>query len=167
MLVCMLRLRAGFAAILAVGVTACGDNNTREKADKTKTITSEFLTTAERGGNTEATTPGTGGFIETPQTRSPTRGRDRDRERIDELGQTVPEIKRAPGTGASVFTGIHRDIYLKAKAACGGVSRRKLARRVDARSANRLVVAGAYASRHRAALWPAAFEGCAVGIKPG
>jgi len=167
MLVCMLRLRASLAAVLAVGVTACGDSNTREKADKTKTITSEFLTTPERGRYIEATTPGTGGFIEAPQTRSPARGRDLDRERSDELGQAVPEIRRAPGTGASVFTGIHRDIYLKAKAACGGVSRRKLARRVAAGSTNRLVVAGAYASRHRAALWPAAFEGCAVGIKPG
>jgi hypothetical protein len=155
----------GLAAILAVCATSCGDNDSREKADKTKTITSEFLTSAGKGGYIEATTPGTGGFIETPQSRRPQR--DRGRERVDELGQAVPEIKRAPGTGASVFTGIHRDIYLKAKAACGGVSRRKLARRIGIESATPLVLAGAYASRHRAALWPAAFEGCAVGIRSG
>jgi uncharacterized phage protein gp47/JayE len=80
-------------------------------------------------------------------------------------GEKVPEIKRAPGTGESVFTGIHRDAYLRARAACDGVSRRNLARRVGVDSTNPFVIAGGYAADRPPALWVPAFEGCAVGMQ--
>jgi hypothetical protein len=145
------------AATLVVAVNACGGDDSGEKAETTKTVTSEFLTS-----DIEASTPGSGGFIETPQARGPKH--DRKRDPVDELDEAVPEIKRAPGSGESVFTGVLRDAYLRARAACRGASRKKLARRVGVDSTNPVVIAGAYAAGGRLALWHAAFEGCAVGI---
>jgi hypothetical protein len=145
----------GLGVVLAVAaivvLAGCGDDAGDDAGETTtKTITSEFLAIPEERLHGEAYTPGSGGFIETPQARS---------------GEKVPEIKRAPGSGESVFAGIHRDAYLRARAACGAVSRRNLARRVGADSTIRFVIAGEYAARVRPALWVPAFEGCAVGMR--
>ena len=137
------------AAAIAVLAGCGGDAGDDAGETTTKTITSEFLAIPTERLHGEASTPGSGGFIETPQARN---------------GEKVPEIKRAPG-GESVFTGIHRDAYLRARKACGAVSRRTLARRVGADSTIRFVIAGEYAAGVRAALWVPAFEGCAVGMK--
>jgi hypothetical protein len=136
-----------------MGCVACGDGS-GSKADDAKTVTSEFL-----ASGAQASTPGSGGFIEA---RMPSRRGDRDR--VDELGEAVPEIRQTPG-GESVFVGVLRDSYLKAKAECARVPRRKLARRAGVHSNHRVVIAGAYAAaRYGLRLWQAAFEGCAVGI---
>lgn len=148
-------IAAPLGTALAVAVIACGDDSS-EKAAGTKTITSEFPAALERGGYFEAITPGTGGFIETPQRRG--------RERVDELGKAVPEVKRTPGSGTALFTGVHRDVYLETRAACRKVSRRRLARQVGVTRRNPLAIAGGYALRFPEPLWEAAFEGCAVGI---
>jgi hypothetical protein len=158
----MRSLGVTIAATLVVAVNACGGDDSGEKAETTKTVTSEFLTIQSKRGYLEATTPGSGGFIETPQARGPKH--DRKRDPVDELDEAVPEIKRAPGSGESVFTGVLRDAYLRARAACRRASRKKLARRVGVDSTNPVVIAGVYAAGGRLALWQAAFEGCAVGI---
>jgi hypothetical protein len=129
----MRRVAVALAAVLVAAIAACGGDDSGDQ-HTTRSVTSEFP------ASVEASTPGSGGFIETPQARK---------------GQEVPEIRYAPD-GAAIFSGIHRDAYLRARTAC-----RRLAR---ARSRNSYRVAAAYAARRDAELWQPAFEGCIVGI---
>jgi hypothetical protein len=165
MVATMRGMKIALLAAVAVGITACGGDESERNADSSRTITSDFLATFEARGGGEAITPGDGGFIETPRARA--RKRDRGRDRIDELGEAVPEITRAPGSGESVFKGVLRDIYLRARTACGGVPVRTLAGKAGVSTTSPVIAAGVYAgvyaSRYDPRVWRAAFEGCAVG----
>jgi hypothetical protein len=143
---------AALAVTVAIAATACGGDASREEARKPKAVTSEFPLIVT------SSTPGSGGFIEVPK--------DKDRDQVDELGYAVPEIKQVPGTGQSIFSGAQRDAYLRAKAACGKEPRRAVARGLGLDSGSRVAIASAYAARQRLRLWQAAFEGCAVGVRP-
>jgi hypothetical protein len=126
-------------AVLVIGAPACGGDDSGDA--ETKTVTSRFLASGVQGG-----TPGSGGFIETPQRRTPESEEGRD--------EPVPAIRQA-ASGESVFTGVLRDAYLKSRSECGGS-------RVKRRSA--VTAAAVYAARYGWQVWQAAFEGCAVGI---
>jgi hypothetical protein len=146
-----MRSVAAILAAVVLGLAACGDSED-ETDTSSRTITSEI-----------ESTPGSGGFIETPQERVPER--DRDRERVDELGTATPDVKTVPETGAAIFTGAHRDNYIRARAVCGALPRKKVARDLGVRSTNPFVIADAFARDYRPAFRQAAFEGCVVGLK--
>jgi hypothetical protein len=118
---------------VVLSVAACGGDD--DRADTTRPRQPPTTTDAPTSGTNEASTPGSGGFIETPQAK------------VDEAARDAPDT----------FEGEERQIYGQAKAACAGfpkkVARRNLTLFADA-------LAQGDKARRRAAL-----EGCRAGLK--
>jgi hypothetical protein len=95
-----------------------------------------------RGKPFEVSTPGTGGFIETPQLKK----------------------GKKPKTGAAKWTGQNRENYEIAKFACGAFSRKKVARDLGITSTDPIDLAQKYSEGYRGPFRQAAFEGCLAGL---
>jgi hypothetical protein len=117
---------------VVLSVAACGGDE--DRAD-TRPRQPPTTTDAPTPGTDEASTPGSGGFIETPQAK------------VDKAARDAPDT----------FEGEERQIYGQAKTACAGfpqkVARRNLTLFAD-------VLARGDKTRRRAAL-----EGCRAGLK--
>jgi hypothetical protein len=85
---------------VVLSVAACGGDE--DRADTTRPRQPPTTTDAPTFGTGEASTPGSGGFIETPQAK------------VDEAARDAPDT----------FEGEERQIYGQAKAACAGFPKR-------------------------------------------
>jgi hypothetical protein len=115
-------------------VAACGGSE--DRADTTRPRQPSTTTDAPTFGTGETTTPGSGGFIETPQAK------------VDEAARDAPDN----------FEGEERQTYGRAKAVCARLSKR-VAR------PNLTLFAEAIAQGDKAQLRRAAREGCRAGLK--
>ena len=132
------RLKAFFSLLLlgvVLSVAACGGDE--DRADTTRSQQPPTTTDAPTFQTNEASTPGSGGFIETPQVK------------VDEAAaRDAPDTSRAR----------ERQIYGQAKAACAGFPK-KVARRNLTLFAVRTLGRGDKTRRR------VAMEGCRAGLK--
>jgi hypothetical protein len=127
---------------VVLSVAACGGDD--DRADTTRPRQPSTTTDAPTFGTGETTTPGSGGFIETPQAK------------VDEAARDAPDS----------FEGEERRTYGLAKAVCAQLAKRKSARPSLTLFANALAQRDTQRGKgRRAAIRRAAMEGCRAGLK--
>jgi hypothetical protein len=122
---------------VVLSVAACGGDE--DRADTTRTRQSPTTTDAPTFGTNEASTPGSGGFIETPQAE------------VDKAARDAPDT----------FKGEERQIYAQAKAVCEAFSKTVMRKGKP----NLAVFRETLAQGHKGGSRRAALQGCRAGSK--